>query len=55
MFGGPKRAHFIKAMSTFRKGAKAKEVIEFMLILRKELIGKTDLTVEEVMEIQLRP
>lgn len=47
--------HFMKAMSTVKKGAKAKDVVEFILALRKELIGKTDITPEEVMEIRLRP
>ena len=46
---------FLKAMSTVKKGATARGVVEFMLSLREELVGETDITLEEVMEIKLVP
>ena len=46
---------FMKTMATVKKGAKVKPVIEFIVALRKELIGKTDITSEDVVEIRLRP
>ena len=46
---------FIKAIDSVKKGAKAEGLVEFMLTLRKELIGKSDLSIEDVVSIELRP
>lgn len=46
---------FIKAMASVKKGAKPKQMVEFMIALRKELMGKTEITADDVVTIELRP
>ena len=47
--------HFTKAMSTVKVGAKPTEVIDFIIALREELIGKTDISPEEFFTLLFRP
>lgn len=45
---------YIDAMGTVHRGAKPAAMIAFILSLRRELLGKTDITIEDVKDIQLR-
>ena len=46
---------FLDAMSTVRKGASAAPMIEFMVTLRREILGKTDITPDSYVSIEFRP
>jgi len=45
---------FTKAMESVRKGASAQPLVEFVMTLRKELVRKSELTPEDVYDIELR-
>lgn len=46
---------FLDVMKKVKKGTKAGPLVEFMIILRKEIIGKTNVTPDSVVSIELRP
>lgn len=45
---------FIEAMSTVKRGAKPTAMIEFIIALRKELMGKTSITPDDVVQVQMK-
>jgi len=45
---------FIEAMSTVKRGAKPTAMIEFILVLRKELMGKTSIITDDVVQVQMK-
>jgi len=46
---------YLQAMRSVKKGAKPQQLVDFMITLRKELMGKTNVTSNDVFEIELRP
>jgi hypothetical protein len=45
---------FIEALSTVKRGTKPTPMIEFVIALRKELMGKTSVTTDDVVQVEMR-
>jgi len=46
---------FLNVMKNIRKGASAAPIVDFILALRKEILGKTQITSQSVSSIEIRP